>query len=175
MWGLWQLPCFFLALVDLFISSLSSRYSRSRLLLVFYLILSSLPSLLSSILSSRGWFGWLRLPIPGKEIWLIGPPQRCSPFGPISQEWSGRIMWYNQLSVGVTSVGSGRREELLRAGRLLSRQISQKLSPPCLSLIIIPFQMFSNLPLSICVVIRFFVSTFQIHFAIHFQTYLIVY
>lgn len=58
-WGLWQLPClffFFFTLIDLFRSSLSSRYSRSRLLLTLFYLLFLLSFPLFSVQGAR--FSW---------------------------------------------------------------------------------------------------------------------
>ena len=104
---------FSFTLMDLFRSSLSSRYSRSRLLLLTYSIFSSFSPFLSSQFSGPD-LADLCLPIPGKEILAEWPTSEVFAFGPISQ-WSGEnhVM---QLAHRCDLCGSGRQTVLEQGG-----------------------------------------------------------
>ena len=115
-WGLWQLPFFFFStLMDLFKSSLSSRYSRSRFLLVSltYSIFSSFSPFLYSQFRGPD-LADICLPIPGKENLADWPSSEVFAFGPTS-EWSGENHVI-QLAHRCDLCGSGRKRVLKQGG-----------------------------------------------------------
>ena len=106
---------FFFTLMDLFRSSLSSRHSRSRLLLVSlnYSIFSSFSPFLYSHFRGPD-LADICLQIPGKEILADWPSSEVFAFGPTS-EWSGENHVI-QPAHRCDLCGSGRKRVLEQGG-----------------------------------------------------------